>query len=127
MSLSELEQNVFAYYVATAANDFDAATRWFPYGELLLSIDDKFQMAVRKFGIKARGRSKPAATAFLDHMIEKGGWETKPNEYGGTMHQFNSANFRKELKELQASDPIVQQAQGAGPEFWAEKFATLTA
>lgn len=127
MSLSELEQNVFAYYVATAANDFDAATRWFPYGELLLSIDDKFQMAVRKFGIKARGRSKPAATAFLDHMIEKGGWETKANEYGGTMHQFNSANFRSELKQVQASDAIVQEAQGAGPDFWTEKFAALTA
>ena len=127
MSLSELEQNVFAYYLATAANDFDAATRWYPYGELLLSLDDKFQMAARKFGIKARSCSKPAAKAFLDHMIEKGAWESKANEYGGTMHQFQSATFRKELKELQAANPIVQEAQGAGPDFWPEKFAVLTA
>lgn len=127
MSLSELEQNVFAYFIATAANDFNAATRWYPYGELLLSLDDKFQMAVRKFGIKARGCSKPAATAFLDHMIEKGGWETKQNEYGGTMHQFNADGFRKELKALQAASPVVQEAQGAGPDYWTEKFAALTA
>lgn len=127
MSLSELEQNVSAYFIATAANDFNAATRWYPYGELLLSIDDKFQMAVRKFGVKARSCSKAAATTFLAHMIEKGGWETKANEYGGTMHQFNANIFRQEVKALQASNPIVQEAQGAGPDYWTDKFAALTA
>lgn len=127
MSLSELEENVLAYFLAGAANDFNAATRWYPYGELLLSIDDKFQMAVRKFGIKARSCSKRAASAFLDHMIEKGGWEAKANEYGGTMHRFDLDAFRKELKDMQASNPIVQEAQGAGPDFWTERFAALTA
>ena len=127
MSLSELEQNVFAYFLATAANDLNIATRWFPYGDLLLNIDDKFSIATRKFGIKVRSNTKPAAKAFLDHMIEKGGWETKHNEYGGTMHQFNANTFRNELKALQASNPIVQEAQGAGPDFWTEKFAALTA
>jgi hypothetical protein len=127
MSLSELEQNISAYFLAGPAGDINIAGRWFPYNEVLLIIDDKFQMAVRKFGPKARGATKAAATAFVDHMIEKGAWETKHNDFGGTMHQFHADTFRKELKELQASNPIIQAAQGAGPDFWTEKFAALTA
>jgi hypothetical protein len=127
MSLSELEQHVFAYYVATAANDLNIATRWYPRGELLLIIEDKFQIAVRKFGMKARACAKSAATAFLDLMIEKGGWESKQNEYGGSMHQFQLDTFRKVLKDLQATNPIIQQAQAGGADFWSQKFAALTA
>jgi hypothetical protein len=127
MSLSELEQNISAYFLAGPANDINIAGRWYPYNEVLLIIDDKYQMAVRKFGPKARGATKPVAKAFIDHMIDKGGWETKQNDFGGTMHRFNTDVFRKELKDLQAADPIVQEAQGAAPEFWTEKFAALTA
>ena len=127
MSLSELEQNISAYFLAGPANDINIAGRWYPYNEVLLIIDDKFQMAVRKFGVKARAATKPAAKAFVDHMIEKGGWESKENEFGGTMQRFDLDVFRRELKALQASNTIVQEAEGAAPEFWAEKFAPLTA
>jgi hypothetical protein len=127
MSLSDLEQAISAYFLAGPANDINIAGRWYPYNEVLLIIDDKFQMAVRKFGPKARGATKPVAKAFIDHMIEKGGWETKQNDFGGTMHQFNLDVFRKELKDLQAANPIVQEGQGAAPEFWVEKFAPLAA
>jgi hypothetical protein len=127
MSLSDLEQAISAYFLAGPANDINIAGRWYPYNEVLLIIDDKFQMAVRKFGPKARGATKPVAKAFIDHMIEKGGWETKQNDFGGTMHQFNLDVFRKELKDMQVANPIVQEGQGAAPEFWVEKFAPLTA
>lgn len=127
MSLSNLEQLVFDYYVATAANDLSVATRWYPYGELILIIEDKVSIAVRKFGMKARGVSKPVATAFVDHMIANGGWETKQNEYGGSMHQFQTDTFRNELKALQAASPAFAEAQAAGAEYWQEKFTALTA
>ena len=127
MSLSDLEQSVLAYFLAGPANDINIAGRWYPYNEVLLIIDDKFQMAVRKFGVKARAATKPAAKSFVDHMIEKGGWESKENEFGGTMQRFDLDVFRRELKALQAANPIVQEAQGAAPEFWTEKFAALTA
>ena len=127
MSLSDLERTVNAYFLATAANDLSIATRWYPRGDLISIIEDKVSIAVRKFGIKARSAAKPVATAFVEHMIAKGGWESKDNEYGGSMHQFQADVFRRELKALQAADPLVQQAEGAGPEFWAEKFAALTA
>jgi carbamoylphosphate synthase large subunit len=35
--------------------------------------------------------------------------------------------FRKELKELQAADPIVQEAAQGGETYWADKFAAETA
>src|SRR5690606_7803129 len=69
MNLTDLEHHVLAYYVAGHANELNVATRWYPYGELVLIIEDKITVAVRKFGPKARGKAKPAAKAFVDHMI----------------------------------------------------------
>jgi hypothetical protein len=127
MNLSDLEQAVLAYFLAGPANDINIAGRWYPHSEVVLIIDDKFQMAVRKFGPKARAATKPAATAFVDHMIAKGGWASKENDFGGTMQQWQMDPFRKELKELQATNPIVQEAATGGETFWQDKFATLTA
>lgn len=126
MSLNPLQQAIVAYFVAVPANDLMIATRWYPRGELLLIVDDKFQIATRKFGMKVRMATKPAADAFLQHMIEKGGWETKPQEYG-SMHQFNADAFKRELKAMQASDPLVLAAADGGEDFWKDKFAELTA
>ncbi len=125
--LNDLEKTITAYFLSGAANDVNIATRWWPYKELLLTIDDKFQMAVRKFGMKARNATKPAAQAFIDHMIAKGGWTSKDNEFGGTMHQFQLDAFRKEVKELQAANPILQEAAQGGETFWQDKFAAVTA
>jgi hypothetical protein len=124
--LSDLQQTVLAYFLAGPANDINIAGRWYPKSEVILIIDDKFQMAVRKFGMKARAATKPAATAFVEHMIEKGGWATKENEFGGTMQQWQMEPFRKELKELQASNPLVQEASSGGETFWQDKFAAVT-
>jgi len=126
MSLNPLQTAIQAYFIAGPANDLMIATRWYPRGELLLIIDDKFQMATRKFGMKVRMGTKPAAEAFLQHMIDKGGWETKPQEYA-SMHQFNADAFKRELKAMQASDPLVLAAAAGGDTFWADKFAELTA
>lgn len=125
--MNQLEQAIHAYFLAGAANDINIAGRWFPKSEVLLIIDDKFQQAVRRFGPKAKGATKPVATAFVEHMIDKGGWATKQNDFGGTMHQWNMETFRKELKALQDSDPLVQASQGQGSEFWTDTFAAATA
>lgn len=125
--LTDLEQAVLAYFLAGPANDINIAGRWFPKSEVILIIDDKFEQAVRKFGVKARAATKPAATAFVEHMIAKGGWASKENDFGGTMQQWQMEPFRKELKELQAANPIVQEAAVGGDTYWQDKFAALTA
>ena len=127
MSLSPLEQTVFAYFLAGAANDINIAGRWFPKSDLQLIIEDKFQVAVRKFGFKAKAATKAPANHFVEHMIAKGGWVTKENDYGGTMHQWQMDAFRAELKALQAADPIVQEAAQGGENYWTDKFAAETA
>ncbi len=48
MSLSDLEQHILAYYVAGAAKDLTAAPRFYPFGELILIVEDKMQVATRK-------------------------------------------------------------------------------
>ncbi|MBB4857134.1 hypothetical protein HNO88_000431 [Novosphingobium chloroacetimidivorans] len=125
MSESDLVDHMIAYYVAGPANDLNIATRWYPYGELVLIIEDKFAVAVRKFGTKVRGKSKLAGTKFLDAMIAKGVWETKQNDFGGSMHQFQTDKFRAVVADMQANDPIVGKAKAEGPEYWDKAFAEL--
>lgn len=127
MSLTDLESHALAYYTSGQAKDLNIATRWYPYGELILIIEDKISIATRKFGFKVRSCSKAAGTAFLDMMIEKGGWATKQNEFGGAMHQFQSDVFPQALAEFNATSPIVQAAAAGDENFWADKFAELTA
>ena len=126
MSLTELEQHIYAYYVAGDAAQFSAAPRFYPYGELILIIEDKIQVATRKFGSRATSKAKTVANALLDQLIEAGAYSTKQGEFGGTMHQFQGDAYRAFLKEQQESNPIILKAKDAGPEYWEQAFATLT-
>ncbi|MCJ2177546.1 hypothetical protein [Novosphingobium album (ex Hu et al. 2023)] len=125
--MSDLTDHMIAYYVAGPANDLNIATRWYPYGELSLIIEDKFQIATRKFGLKVRAQSKAAGQQFLDAMIGKGAWATTENEFGGKMHQFQADTFRAVIKDMQASNAIIAQAEAEGPEFWDKAFGELVA
>ncbi|KHK91262.1 hypothetical protein [Novosphingobium malaysiense] len=125
--MSDLIDHMIAYYVAGPANDLNIAARWYPYGELTLIIEDKFQIAHRKFGMKVRSQSKAAAKQFLDSMIAKGAWSTTENEFGGKMHQFQADVFRAEIKERQATNPIIAKAEAEGPEYWEKAFGELVA
>jgi len=124
--MNELEHAVFAYFVAEHADTFNIANRYYPYGELVLTWEDKFNVAIRKFGTRVRMKAKAAATAFLDLMIEKGGYTTKTNDFGGTMHAFQLDEYRGVLAELKANDPLLVKAKDGGLDFWAETFAELT-
>jgi hypothetical protein len=126
MSLTELEQHLYAYYVSHDAAQFSAAPRFYPYGELKLIFADKVQVATRKFGRKAHSKSGAAADALIDRLIAAGAYSTKQNEYGGSMHQFQEPAYKAFLKAEQESDPIIQQAKAEGPEFWDTAFARLT-
>ena len=126
MPLSELEHAVFAYFVAEQADTFNLANRYYPYGELVLTWEDKINVATRKFGTRARMKAKIAATAFLDLIIEKGGYISKTNDFGGTMHAFQLDEYRAILKGLKETDPLILKAQAGGAEFWADTFADLT-
>jgi hypothetical protein len=127
MSLSEIEQHVFAHYVANAAQDLTMVPRAWPYGELVLIIEDKVQLATRPFGFKAAMACPNVARAFLDLMIERQGFSTLDNGFGGSMHRYQGEPYRNGLRDLQQTDPIIQQAQAEGAGFWEEAFARLSA
>jgi hypothetical protein len=126
MSLTELEHHVYAYYVATDAAQFSAAPRFYPYGELTLIFADKVQVATRKFGRQVHSKSKTAATALIDKLIEAGAYSSKQNEFGGSMHQFQEPAYKAFLKAQQENDPIIVQAKTEGPGYWDQAFARLT-
>lgn len=125
--MTELIDHMIAYYVDGPANDLSIATRWYPYGELALIIEDKFSIATRKFGLKVRSHSKVAGKSFLDAMIAQGAWETKDNDYGGQMHQFQADRFKAAIRDRQDSDPIILKARAEGPEYWDKAFGELVA
>jgi hypothetical protein len=125
--LTTLEENILAYFLAEHAADFTMADRWYPYGGLVETWVDKLQIATRKFGFKVKGKVKPAAAALVDTLIEKGAYSTKPNEYGGSMHNFKLDTYRATIKELKATNPIIAEAEAVGTDFWQTRFAELTA
>ena len=122
MSLNEIGKVGMAYFVAEKAAGMDFADKWNPRGELDLVWADKIEVALRKFGRKARAQSKDIATELLDDLIANGAYATRDNEYGGAMHSFRKAEYRKAIAKLQQSDPIIQEAKSAGDEFWEKKF-----
>ena len=125
--MTELEQHVYAYYVATDATQFSAAPRYYPYGELTLIFADKVQVATRKFGRKVHSKANAAAAALVDKLIAAGAYSTKQNEFGGSMHQFQESAYKAFLKAEQERNPLILQAKAEGPEFWQGAFERLTA
>lgn len=127
MSLTDLQAHVLAYYTTGHGKELSITQRWYPHAELVMIIDDKIAVAVRKFGRKAAKESRAAATHFVDTMIEKGVWTTQTNDFGGTMHQFQLGAYPAALAEFNAASPVVQAAAAGGETYWADKFAELTA
>ena len=125
MSLNTLESHVLAYYLAHSAKEFSMTGRWFPYSELDFILADKIRVDVRQFGKAAQEAAKPVATFYLDHLIAAGGFATKEQKFGGTMHQYEAEGFRAALQALQASDAILAKAGDGGAEFWQSAFAAI--
>ena len=126
MTLTPLQSHVFAYYLANSAKDFAMAGRWFPYAELERTFTDKMQVDVRPFGQAAKDAAPAAAKRYFDHMLANGGFATKEQKFGGTMHQYEPAGFKAALDALKASDPVLTAAQSGGADFWASTFTELT-
>lgn len=125
MNLPPLEAHVLAYFLTHGARDFSMVGRWWPHAELALVMGDKIRIAVRPFGKAAENAAKPVAEALSEHMLANGGFSTKEQKFGGTMHQFQPPEFAAQLDALEAADPILKQAQGGGDAFWADAFAKL--
>lgn len=118
MNLSALEEHVLAYYLANAAEGLQMDPRFWPYGELVLIVEDKIQFATRQFGFKVAAAAPNVARAFLDLMIKRGGFSTAKNDYGSTMHQYQRQRYDASIRELRAVNPICMEANASGPEYW---------
>ena len=127
MTFNELESTAFAYFLVSQGPSVNVAGRWFPRMDFIHIFEDKVQIACRKFGRRVVGTGTKIANEFVDLMIEKGALTVKKDDFGGTLHQFQLDPYRALIQELTAADPIVAKAQAAGPEFWEQAFAELTA
>jgi hypothetical protein len=64
------------------------------------------------------------AHAFLDLLLERGGFSTTKDSLS-TMHQFQAKPYQDCIKNLQETDPIIAKARAGGPNFWQDIFAAL--
>ena len=126
MNLPPLEAHVLAYFLSHGARDFSMVGRWWPHAELALVMGDKIRIAVRPFGKAAQDAAKPAAEALSEHMLACGGFSTKAQKFGGTMHQFQPEAFRAALDAIEAESAVLKQAAAGGADFWETSFAELT-
>jgi hypothetical protein len=125
VSLTLLQAHVLAYYLDHSAKEFSMTGRWFPYAELDFIFADKIRVDVRQFGKAAQDAAGAVAKFYLDHMIAAGGFESKAQKFGGTMHQYLSEGFRSALAALVAGDAVLAMATASDDNFWTTSFAEL--
>jgi hypothetical protein len=124
-NLTSLQSHVLAYFLSHGGRDFSMVGRWWPHAELALVMGDKIRIAVRPFGKAAQGAAATVAEALSEHMLACGGFSTKPQKFGGTMHQFQPAAFRAALDAIEAESVVLKLAATGGATFWEQAFAAL--
>ena len=125
-NLTPLQSHVLAYFLSHGGRDFSMVGRWWPHAELALVMGDKIRIAVRPFGKAAQDAAAPVAEALSEHMLSQGGFSTKAQKFGGTMHQFQPEEFRAGLDAIEADNTVLKQAAAGGADFWETTFAELT-
>ena len=127
MNLSDVEQHIFSYFLAHGASDLGSPGRFYPYGDLLMTVRDRMRLGTRKFGPAVSSQVEPAARAFLNAFIERGAFSIKTPDIGGTMHQFVEKEYRRVLLDLQDNNAVLDRAREGGDTFWADTFSQLVA
>jgi hypothetical protein len=124
-NLTPLQAHVLAYFLSHGGRDFSMVGRWWPHAELALVMGDKMRIAVRPFGKAAQDAATPVAEALSEHMLARGGFSTKEQKFGGTMHQFQPEEFRAALDAIEAESAVLKLAATGGATFWEQAFAGL--
>lgn len=124
MSLPDPDRYVLSYYLAHAAQTLNIDGRFYPFGDLVMSIRSKIQLNTSKFGQPVSSRADTVAKYFVRLMIEHGALSVVQQEIGNDMHQFQQKAYKEMLQQLVASDDALRQAGEEGEDFWKRVFAS---
>lgn len=125
MNLTELEQHVLAYFLATDALSGGIDERFYKRHEFVKIFEDRIFHATPDFGGVVQGRPTNVATYLVDELIKQGALSTVNDEYSGESHKFNRSKYKEFIKQLIESNTLCERARQAGPQFWPEAFAAL--
>jgi hypothetical protein len=125
MSLSELEQCVFAYFLSHDALNVTVDGRFYRREEFVRVFEDRFFYALQLYGRGIAGRHSNIANALVDKLIEERALSTVVDRLTGISHQFDTGRYRALINNLIKSNDICQRSQAAGPQFWEEAFAAF--
>lgn len=126
MSLSQLDRYVLSYFIAHAAQTLNIDGRFYPFGDLVMSIRSKIQLNTAKFGKPVSSRADTVAKYFVNLLIERGALSVVKQEIGNDMHQFQQQAYKDMLQAFRESDDILRQAAEEGEEFWKRAFESTT-
>ena len=121
MSLNELEDHIFAFYLAHGGLELNLSERFCSYRELNLLVGDKVRFAMRRFGGDVTVACENVAGAFVDLLIQQEALSKTENSLG-IAYRSDPRTLRAFVKDLHDSNPIVQKAQNGGPDFWQYAF-----
>jgi hypothetical protein len=125
MSLTELEEHVFAYFLSIEAPHISVDGRFYRRDEFVRVFEDRIFYATQRLGAGVSGRHTEIVNSLIDTLIEAQALSTSHDRLSGTYHKMDDNKYRAVIRNLIQSNALCQRAQQVGAHFWQEAFKAL--
>jgi hypothetical protein len=123
--MTEAEEHVFAYFLATEAPNISVDGRFFRREEFVKVFEDRIFYATQRLGPNFAGRHSKIIESLMDTLIESKGLSTSHDRLSGTYHRMDDNKYRAVIRTLVQSNALCQSAEQTGPHFWEDAFKAL--
>lgn len=125
MTLTDLEQYVFAYFLAHGAEGYTSTAEYRERGEFVTAVEDRLFAITEGFGPGVHSRYPAIAENFVDAMIESRALKVLSDRFAGTFYNFDQQAYNKLVSDLTIPNEIVAKAKNIGHRFWVAAFSNL--
>jgi hypothetical protein len=126
MSLSNLEQHLYAYFLVIDAPKTTVDGRFYRREEFIGVFKDRIRFGTAGAGKFSADVCEHIATDLVDRLIATGGLTTARDKLTvGELHQFEPAAYKQTIQALTEQNEIIAAAKGQGEAFWQKAFAEL--
>jgi hypothetical protein len=126
MSLSNLEQHLYAYFLVIDAPKVTVDGRFYRREEFIGVFKDRIRFGAAGAGKFSGDVCEHIATDLVDKLIASGALTTARDKLTvGELHQFEPAAYKQTIQSLAEQNPIVAASKGQGEDFWKKAFTDL--
>ena len=122
MKESELDEQVFAYFLLNAAGSVNIDGRFRRRDEFIQTFEDAVFYSTQKFSGAVAGRHPELCGKLVQQLIDAGCLAASHDKWSGTSYQFDAARYRVFLKDQVDGNAVCQRALKNGPQFWNDVF-----